>query len=239
MADGHSLGNIPATGEMTQLLSLQNRLKYHFKSASLLEEALTHPSLSKGPHVSPFQRLEFLGDRVLGLSIAQWLYTLYPSEAEGPLAIRHSSLVGRGSLRQIGGTLQLADALSSDTSGPLCGKILVDTCEALIGAIFLDGGWSKADACIRRLWAPLVSAQASPPVSPKSRLQEWAQGHGHPIPVYRLIQKTGPAHAPSFRVEVSAGSFPPFEAEGSSKQKAELAAAQGLLTHLNEHESLP
>jgi ribonuclease-3 len=215
---------------------IEERLGYSFRDPLLLQAVLHHPSLSKLKETSPFQRLEFLGDRVLGLVIALWLYELYPEEAEGPLAIRHSALVNRCSLRNVAVVLGLQEVVQCDQqkgSPRLYDKILADSCEALLGALFLDGGLALATQKIKKWWAPLVEDQKDLPVNGKSLLQEWAQARQKPKPVYEVLEISGPPHQPIFKVQVLLEGYPPVESLGSSRKKAQLKAAEALLELLN------
>lgn len=213
----------------------QKNLGYTFQDAALLQQALLHPSLSKakGPHT--FERLEFLGDRVLGLIIAKWIYGLYPQEPEGNLARRYSALVGRKILKNVAEQITLQHYLLFDQE--INQKrheetILADGCEALIGALFLDGGLATAETFIHRFWTPLMDIQAPPPLDPKSALQEWAQGKGKPLPAYVLLSTQGPEHAPEFEVAVHVKDFASFTAWGPSKQQAEKSAAEKALAFI-------
>jgi ribonuclease-3 len=204
----------------------QAALGLAFRDASLLNRALTHKSAG----ADNYERLEFLGDRVLGAVIADWVHRAFPSEPEGKLTRRFHSLVSRESCarvaRQIGvpAVVRLGQQARAD-GGANSDNILGDVMEALIGAVYLDQGMDAAAAMIRALWDGEVSSAAEAPKHPKMRLQEWAAAQNLKVPVYTLLGRTGPHHSPRFRVELSVGALPPVEAEGSSKQDAETAAA--------------
>lgn len=213
-------------------------IEYKFLNPSLLQDALTHPSLAglkqgKKSKTTSYERLEFLGDRVLGLVIAEWLYKLFPDSSEGDLAKRLASLVNRDSLREIALAIGLDKhiKIARAEENLLTKKnqaVLSDAMEALIGAIYLDGGIEAARKFIHKHWKNAEKTEAAP-ADPKTALQEWVQGHGLPLPVYKVKEKTGPAHAPKFVVEASVSGFKPTIGEGPSKRLAEKEAAQKLL----------
>lgn len=216
-------------------LALQQRIGHTFTSQRLLTEALTHSSFQgDGPrHCN--ERLEFVGDRVLGLVIANLLYHRFPGEEVGALARRHAALVRREALVEVAEQIALADCLrlsrgEEEAGGRRNPGLLADACEALIAAICLDGGFPAATEVVERLWAPLIDRDVSPPKDAKTMLQEWVQGRGMPLPSYRETERSGPPHAPVFRVEVSVEGLDPVEATGPSKRAAERAAAAILLT---------
>ena len=193
------------------------------------ERALTHGSQG----AANYERLEFLGDRVLGLAIAEWLFELFPDEPEGALSKRLNALV-TGAVcaevaREIGvrGHLRLGKQARDDGAGD-SDNVLGDVMEALIGALYLDHGFAAARDFVRRAWGDRARADASAPQHPKSALQEWAAAHNRKPPAYDVIDRAGPHHAPRFTVRVSLGTFASAEAEGSSKQEAETAAAKAL-----------
>jgi ribonuclease III len=218
------------------LAPLLKTLGYKFKNLELLEGALTHPSLSGGRQaraITAYERLEFLGDRVVGLVIAAWLYELYPDATEGELAKRHTGLVNREVLTLVAEQLELFRYLqvakSEKTAGAVNNAIMSDACEAVIGALYLDGGLAAAEQLIRRAWQPMLQEGEGPPVDPKTALQEWAQARGLPLPAYHVVQSDGPAHAPRFVVEVVVQGQSTVSAEGPSKRAAEKIAAALLL----------
>ena len=213
---------------------------HRFADQSLLVEALTHPSATRRGKNAPRnnQRLEFLGDRVLGLVVAHLLIARFPNDDEGPLSRRHAALVRRDTLAEIAGNFGLGDALTFARSeeagnGRIKPSILADALEALIGAVYLDGGLGPAERFVRAQWEPHVKAMGQrPPRDPKTALQEWAQGRGLDLPVYSLTDTSGPAHAPLFEVQVSLVDYPPMTASATSKRQAEQAAAKALLAAL-------
>ncbi len=215
---------------------LQKRLGYQFKNADLLKLALIHPSINKQ---QSNQRLEFLGDAVLGAVVAKIIYTLYPDEQEGELARRHSALVRGETLTIIARELAIGDLLTFGVSeiqagGHNTASNLEDALEAIIGAIYLDGGMDAVEQFITPRWTALAKKITAPPKDAKTALQEWAQGRGLPIPSYRMLESTGPAHAPLFTIEVTVQGQPPCSAQGASKRTAEQAAATELLQKLSE-----
>jgi ribonuclease-3 len=215
------------------LEELRKRLGYRFEKPELLEEALTHVSAPNANGQS-YQRLEFLGDRVLGLSIAEMLYESFPGAPEGEMSRRLAELVRRESCAEIavswdvGPYLKLGagEAHSGERRNP---TILADVCEAIIGAVFLDGGYEAARDLVERSFRDLLAAPRRPLRDPKSALQEWAQGRGLPPPTYAVVEQTGPDHAPKFRVMVKVKGTDSEFGLGTSKRIAEQAAARSLL----------
>ena len=197
------------------------------------ERALTHGSQA----AANYERLEFLGDRVLGLVMAEWLFELFPGEPEGALSKRLNALVtgavcadvarGLGVAAQLRLGKQARDDGASDSD-----NVLGDVMEALIGALYLEAGLDGARRAIRKVWADRPSRQLAAPQHPKSALQEWAAAHNRKTPAYDVVERSGPHHAPRFRVKATLGTFAEAEAEGSSKQEAETAAAAALLAKL-------
>jgi len=212
---------------------LLKTLGYEFQKPELLEEALTHVSAPRSGGKS-YQRLEFLGDRVLGLAIAETLYRLFPRAPEGELSRRLAELVRRESCAEIailwdvGPYLRLGagEAHSGERRNP---TILADVCESIIGAVFLDGGYEPAKDLVERSFKSLLEAPRRPLRDPKSALQEWAQGRGLPPPTYTIAEQTGPDHAPQFRVMVKVKGRDAEFGDGPSKRIAEQAAARRLL----------
>lgn len=200
---------------------------------SLYERALTH-----GSHGGPnYQRLEFLGDRVLGLVVAQWLHDGYPNAPEGELSRRFNTIVTGPACadvaRQIGVRPHLRlGKQARDDGGADSDNILGDVCEALIGALYLDHSMDAASAFIHARWRDRVEGHAKAPSHPKSALQEWAAANNRRAPAYELVERSGPHHAPRFTVTVSLGPAGEATATGSSKQEAETAAAAALLEQL-------
>jgi ribonuclease-3 len=215
--------------------ALQERLGYAFENPDLLAQALTHVSASGGAYGRSYQRLEFLGDRVLGLCIAEMLYRAFLQEAEGDLSRRLSELVRRETCAEVAVAWDVGPHLKLgggevQSGGRRNQAILADACEAIIGAVFLDGGYPAARALVERSFANLLSTPDRPPMrDPKSALQEWAQGRGLPAPVYAVVEQVGPDHAPEFRVVVKVQGKENGLGLGASKRAAEQDAARSLL----------
>ncbi|MGG5820858.1 ribonuclease III [Falsiroseomonas sp. HW251] len=218
--------------------ALAARLPHRFSRPDLLLHALTHRSAADPRHrmLDSNERLEFLGDRVLALVMAEWLAERFPAEREGDLGKRLAHLVAQDSLAQVALGLGVAEALRMPANEDRSGvrrraSVLSDAMEAILGALYLDGGLDPARVLVRREWAPLLEASARPPVSAKTRLQEWTLGRGLGLPEYMTVSTTGPSHSPLFVVRVLAAGHD-AEAEGISKRAAEQAAAAKLLTVL-------
>lgn len=214
--------------------ALAKSIGYEFRDASLLKLALTHPSLGK---TASNQRLEFLGDMVLGLVIAELLYTLYPNEQEGELARRLAALVRGETLTEIAQEIGLGKAITMSAGEAAAGgreaaSNLEDAVEALIGAIYLDGGLIAAKHFILPRWSERAKTQKAAPKDAKTSLQEWAQARGIPVPTYEVVEQKGPAHAPDFTVRVTVQGQDPKQATANSKRGAEQLAAQALLESL-------
>jgi ribonuclease-3 len=218
-----------------ELKELQDRIGYEFDNQKLLEKAVVHASArDKKKHKGDNERLEFLGDRVLGLCIAELLYTEFPKASEGELARRFNRLVRKETCAQVARQMQLGDHLvlsvsekSTGGSGNL--NILGDACEALLGAVFLDAGFKQANRLILQYWKPLLLSEDEVPIDPKTALQEWAQGHRFKLPRYVVVSRSGPDHEPVFEMEVIVERLEPQRGTGSSKRLAERAAAAALL----------
>jgi len=215
---------------------LEGRIGYRFNDGTLLECALTHISGLKGARnrAGSYQRLEFLGDHVLGLVISDMLYRTYPKADEGELSRRLADLVRKETCAEIARTIDLGPAIRVGASEANAGArsrlaILADVCEAVIGAVYLDGGYKAAEELVVRLWQARMQATAQPLRDPKTVLQEWAQARGLPTPAYREIARSGPDHDPEFRVAVQLPAFAPAEGLGRSKRAAEQAAASAML----------
>ena len=199
----------------------------------LFERALTHSSHGE----DNYERLEFLGDRVLGVTIADWLYGLFPDEPEGKLSRRLNVLVSRGTCAEIARELNVAPRLRLGKQALADGafesdNILGDVVEAMIGALWLDGGLEAARRFIRAAWASRVDSHDKAPKHPKSALQEWAAANNRKAPAYEIVGRSGPHHAPTFIVQVSIRGVGEAQAEGLNKQEAETAAAEALLEKL-------
>jgi len=200
---------------------------------AMFERALTHSSRGD----ANYERLEFLGDRVLGLVIADWLYELFPAEPEGKLSRRLNVLVSRTTCAEVARDLDLASQMrlgkqARDDGAFDSDNVLGDMVESLLGALWLEAGYQPAKAFIRAAWGDRVNRQASAPLHPKSALQEWAAANDRKAPAYEVIGRSGPQHAPTFVVKVSIRGVGEAEAEGLTKQEAETEAAQSLLEQL-------
>lgn len=216
--------------------ALSSRLGHRFKDSALLARALVHPSAAHQATESN-QRLEFVGDRVLGVVIATMLNERFPDESEGALSRRFTALVRRETLARIAQELDLGSQLilgkgEEEGGGREAPSNLADACEAVIAAVFWDGGFSAARRFVHRHWSPLLDEVTEPPQDAKTALQEWSQGARGVLPRYRLVREHGPPHAPTFEVEVSVEGLPPVFASGRTKQAAEQAAAAELLDSL-------
>src|SRR5215471_2042407 len=213
----------------------EDRIGYEFADKSLLDSALTHISaLTDKSRSGSYQRLEFLGDHVLGLVISDMLFRAFPKADEGELSRRLADLVRKEACADVARTIELGEAIKLGASEANSGgrwrtAILADVCEAVIGAVFLDGGYSAAAALVERLWGERMRATERPLRDPKTALQEWAQGLGLPPPIYREVERTGPHHDPEFRVAVELPDRKPAEGLGRSKRSAEQAAAAAML----------
>lgn len=221
------------------LAELQARLGHRFADPALLQQALSHSSLSGGrQRAAPraFDRLEFLGDRVLGLFMAEILVETFPRANEGELGRRFAALVSYPSLAGLAAELELGPCLRLSPSEEQSGgrrnpSVLADAFEALLGALYLDGGADAARRVVRAHFTARAAREAAPPREPKTALQEWLQGRGLGLPSYRVVTSEGPAHAPHFVVEAQSGSRI-GRGEGASKREAERAAAEALLAQL-------
>lgn len=217
----------PVTG------ALEARLGHRFARPDLLDRALTHSSAAEGRAAASNERLEFVGDRVLALLMAEWLAERFPEEREGDLGKRLAVLVSAETLAGIAERLELGAALRMPARYGRTGvrslvNVLSDALEAVLGAIYLDGGLEPARALVRREWAGAIEAAAKPPMSAKSQLQEHTLGRGLGLPAYRLVSAAGPPHAPVFVVAVAAAGRE-AEGMGDSKRAAEQAAAAAWL----------
>jgi ribonuclease-3 len=218
--------------------ALTARIPHGFTRPDLLQHALTHRSAAdpRNRMLDSNERLEFVGDRVLALLMAEWLAERFPAEREGDLGKRLGALVSQEALAKVAIGLGVAAALRVTPNEERSGvrnraSVLSDAVEAILGAIYLDGGLPPARDLVRREWAPLLEASARPPVSPKTRLQEWTLGRGLGLPEYLLVSTTGPSHHPVFVVRVLAAGQD-AEGRGESKRAAEQAAAESLLAVL-------
>lgn len=203
-------------------------LSYSFTNPSLRQQALTHPSASS----NNYQRLEFIGDRVLGLVVAHMLHQAFPQANEGELGQRHATLVSTTTLANIGHTWGLEShiQLGKGEQGPtIKPTIMADVVEALLGAIYLDGGLSAVQTVMHPVWQPLLVQSASKDA--KTTLQEHLQAAGHPLPTYTVLAETGPDHAKQFTIQLTSA-LGQATGQGATKQTAQAAAAAALLAQL-------
>jgi ribonuclease-3 len=218
--------------------SFEAILGHTFQRPALLKEALTHSSLvhRQGRRQGSNERLEFIGDRVLGLLMAEWLIERFPREQEGELGPRLAHLVSQPVLAKVAETVGLADALSVGRGEVKSGlakraTVLADALEASLGALYLDGGLEVARGFVRRAWNDAMVGQVEPPKDAKTALQHWALARGLGLPLYEVTARSGPEHAPQFTVTVYVG-----DADGSgsagSKRAAEQLAAEALLVRV-------
>jgi ribonuclease-3 len=217
---------------------IEGRIGYKFKDAALLKTAFMHVSALKPAtrhRADSYQRLEFLGDHVLGLIVSDMLYRAYPRADEGELSKRLADLVRKESCADVAKQLGLGDDIKLGAVGAAAAQarlrksVLGDICEAVIGAIYLDGGYAAASQFIERNWTERMQKPRRPPRDPKTTLQEWAQGKGLPTPVYREVERTGPHHDPQFRVAVELPGLASAEGVGGNKRAAEKAAASAMI----------
>ena len=233
MAVDRALAADVQTGPLTtpDLAALEASLGHTFRHRATLVTALTHIGAASSRPAS-YQRLEFLGDRVLGLAIADMLYAAFPHADEGDLSRRLADLVRRESCAEVandwGVAAHIRLAAGERASATLRQAILGDVCEAIIGAVYLDAGFERASALVERSFGTRMRAPRRLRDA-KTTLQEWAQAKGFAVPLYREIARQGPQHAPEFTVAVTIAGYDEAEARGSSKRIAEQAAAAAFL----------
>jgi ribonuclease-3 len=208
-------------------------LGHHFTDKKMLTEALTHRSAAGAKGHGSNERLEFIGDRVLGLIVAEWLLEKFPEEREGALGLRLAALVSAPTLTKVAEAHGLAALLAvapgeSKRGVRVLSNVLADALEALIGALFLDAGFSAARDFVRRVMGDVVDQQFLPPKDSKTALQEWALKRALPLPSYDVVEQSGPSHAPKFVIKVTVGDAT-ASGEAGSKRGAEQAAAVKLL----------
>jgi ribonuclease-3 len=214
---------------------LEKTIDYRFKDRDLLERSLTHISaVSGGSRANSYQRLEFLGDHVLGLIISDMLFQSFVKADEGELSRRLADLVRRETCADVAREMQLGEAIRLGSSEANAGgrtrtAILADVCEAVIGAVYIDGGFQAAVNLVEKFWGERMRVPAKPLRDPKTMLQEWAQARSLPTPDYKEVERTGPHHSPVFRISVTLPNREPAEGIGRSKRSAEQAAAEALL----------
>ena len=250
MAVRDPLEPTPARGQLTlpvpsvdttRLERAEALLGHRFTDRALLTESLTHrsalqPKRRGAARTNSNERLEFIGDRVLGLVVAEWLIQRFPLEPEGALGRRHAHLVSRRVLAELGDQAGLSEALDVGVSEAKAGvghlaNVLADAMEALIGALYLDAGLDPARTFVRRILSPELDAMAEPPTDPKTELQEWLMARALPLPEYRVGARSGPPHQPEFRMLVTGGGREGAGTAGS-KRLAERDAAADLLAQL-------
>ena len=224
-------------GRDESVLRLERRIGHKFADHDLLRRALTHSSAAADKRLGrggSYQRLEFLGDRVLALVVADMLLAAFPKAPEGELARRLTALVRNETCVAVARDLDLGSAMrlgggEARSGGHKKAAILGDVCEALIGALYLDGGIEAARGFIERHWRPRMIDSAAAPFDAKTALQEWAQGRGLPTPSYTIIERHGPEHAPRFVLEAHVEGVVPTRGEGGTRREAEQKAAAALL----------
>lgn len=222
-----------ATAATPDRARLEAGLGHHFSNPQLLAEALAHRS-SGGPFPVGYERLEFLGDRVLGLVVAEMLFKAFPGAPEGELAVRLNALVSGATCADVAEEIGLADLIRADTglktlTGPNGRSTRADAMEALLAAIYLEGGLEAARPLIERHWGPRSRLAQGAKRDPKTELQEWAHQSVAATPVYSIAGREGPDHEPVFTVTVSVGALEPTIGRGRSKREAEQAGAAAML----------
>ena len=218
---------------MKDIKKIEDALKYNFKNRELLESAITHTSILNKKNNYTYESLEFLGDRVLGLSIANLIYKKFLNESEGELARRIAVLVSGKMLAKIAININLQNYIRVSENFNFSNgenySILSDTMEAIIGAIFLDSDYNEVKNVIQLLWKEYILADEMPPKDSKSALQELAMQLKYEMPLYSNYEKEGPDHSPKFTVEVSIKGINKIQGLGQSKKSAEADAANKLL----------
>jgi ribonuclease-3 len=216
--------------------AIEARIGHQFADPSLLATAFTHVSALKSARSrgDSYQRLEFLGDHVLGLIVSDMLYRAFPKANEGELSKRLADLVRKETCADVAQSLGLLEGIKLGAVGAGAGarlrtSVIGDICEAVIGAVFLDGGYPAAAQFVQRNWEERMRILKRPLRDPKTVLQEWAQGKGLPTPVYREVERTGPHHDPQFRIAVDLPGLEPAEGVGGSKRAAEKVAASAMI----------
>ena len=216
------------------LKKLEAIIGYEFKDRHYLQRALTHSSTNDDYN---YQRLEFLGDRVLGLVIAHALFEEFRGESEGGLAKRHTALVQGTTCSIIGQAHNIADFIILSDSEKTAGvhmneNIIADVVESMIGAIYIDGGYEAAQKTVLKLWGDNIKTLEEAPQDPKTELQEWVQARSLELPKYEIIDRSGPDHAPEFSVKLSVETLGDLTAQGPSRRQAEKTAARQMLKAL-------
>jgi ribonuclease-3 len=240
MARGNQMESLSQPGPLTGppdldrlVAEVAERTGYRFRDPALLTRSLTHRSLAGSP--VDYEALEFLGDRVLDMVIAEDLYRDAPAASAGELARALNRLVRAETLTDVARELRLAEYLRTDARNPAAAnpsaRVLSEACEALIAAVYLDGGFDAARSFIRRHWRERIRKSWLTGKDAKSTLQEWLAGRSLGCPVYRETSRAGPDHLPHFEVEVSVAGLRPARGSGSSKRQAEQRAAEAMLRH--------
>lgn len=217
------------------------KLGYEFADIGRLRQALTHSSATN-KRLKSNERMEFLGDRVLALVLAEMLLENYPEEAEGEIAYRFTALAQRDALAQVAQKIGIADVIMLSNGERSSGGgenpgVLADATEAVLAAIYEDGGLAPAKAFVRAHWSEMMREERRPPKDPKTTLQEWAQGHGFGLPRYRVVGQEGPDHQPIFKSEVVVEGLAPVTGMGSNKRAAEQTAAEAMLKAVEEQKT--
>ena len=218
------------------LEKLQDILGHTFTDEALLEQALRHASTTE-QRTKSNERLEFLGDRVLGLVIAETLYAQFPGEEEGELARRFAGLTSRDALARVADTIDLVDfartqPVDAETLARGHASVASDTLEAVLGALYLDGGFDISAAFVQSHWDALINEDLTPPKDAKTALQEWAQARALGLPKYEILSREGPDHAPTFTIRVAVKGRGAENGRGASRRSAEQEAATALLAQL-------
>ncbi|MCW6510707.1 ribonuclease III [Lichenifustis flavocetrariae] len=220
----------------SDLGEIEARVGHVFRDVALLQQALTHISAlpADRSRVGSYQRLEFLGDRVLGLVVSAMLFEAFPAAEEGEMSRRLAALVRRETCAEVArewdvGVAMILGDSEAGAGGREKPAILSDICEAVIGAVFLDAGFEAAALIVQKAWVERMRQPSRPLQDPKTALQEWAQGRGRPTPLYRETARSGPAHSPQFTLSVTVEGFEPASGTGTSKRNAEQVAAESFL----------
>lgn len=216
--------------------ALEQEINHRFQDKDLLRDALTHSSTGAARN---YERLEFLGDRVLGLIVAEMLFERFPNEPEGDLAKRLAALVQGTTLAKIASEINLGNYIVFSDAERTAGgaenvNILADVFEALLGALYQEAGFEACRALVEKLWDTSFFEMKAPPQHPKTTLQEWAQSQGLPLPEYKIVGQSGPDHAPVFDVKLSVRGHVDIIAQGPSRQEAEKQAAEAFIKTIQD-----
>jgi ribonuclease-3 len=226
-----------ARKQKAALGELEAKLGYEFRDAELAARALTHlsaPATAGQGRLDSYQRLEFLGDRVLGLAVAEMLYEAFPQASEGELSMRLAALVRRETCAEVAKEWEVGPHVvlgvgEAQAGGRKKAAILADIAESLIGAVFVEAGFEAARKVIAKAWRARMDAVEEPERDAKTAMQEWAQARALAAPSYLEIDRSGPPHAPQFTIQVSLEGFEPSHGSASSKRGAEQAAARAFM----------